>query len=104
MHERFFTMLTNVPGFFVMRGDAEKQKKFLEAYFHVFLYAPDEAIRKFNTALRSMGYVEPPDSEPNRAMKEAILSMRRALYGKTGLSRDDILFPTQTVEGPTNTS
>ena len=104
MHERFFAMLTNVPGFFVMGSDAEKQTRFLEAYSHVFLYAPDDTIRRFNAALMSMGYAKPQDTEADKAMKEAILSMRRTLYGKADLTRDDVLSPVRAAQKPTNAS
>jgi hypothetical protein len=93
MHERFFTMLTNLPGFFALTQDEKKKEKFLEAYFHIFLYAPDDTIKKFNEALMSMGYQKPSPTVPDIAMQEAILAMRRALYGDTTLKSNDILFP-----------
>jgi len=93
MHERFFTMLTNLPGFYAATGDLNRQKQFLEAYFHVFLYAPDDIIKRLNETLVAMGGKRESATPADRAMKETILAMRRTLYGDTKLEYDDVLFP-----------
>lgn len=93
MHERFFTMLTSLPGFFVLTRDLEKKRKFVEAYFHIFLYAPDDTIKKLNEALVSMGYRKESLTQADKAMQETVLAMRRTLYGDTELQHADVLFP-----------
>ena len=93
MHERFFTMLTNLPSFYATTRDVDKQKQFLEAYFHVFLYAPDDIIKKLNETLVAMGARRESATPADIAMKETVLAMRRTLYGDTKLEHDDVLFP-----------
>lgn len=79
-----------------LKTDLEKQKRFLETYFQVFLYSPDDVIKRLNKSLIAMGSSKPIDTDTDKAMKEAILAMRQVLYGESQLKSEDVLFPVLT--------
>lgn len=98
--ERFFNMLSLLDSYSTEARDIkakEDQRKFLEAYRHLWLYAPDEIIRKVNDFLLESGYKYAKYTAEEVTAAELIYSMRKAIYGDTKLTRKDV-FLAMTIE------
>ena len=98
--ERFFNMLSLLDSYSTESSGPkakEHQRRFLEAYRHLWLYASDEIIHKVNDFLLESGYKYEIYSAEEMAATEIIYSMRKAFYGDTKLSRKDV-FLAMTIE------
>ena len=91
--ERFFNMLSLLSSFSIDAGGVKSiddQRRFLEAYRHLWLYAPDEIIHKVNDFLLESGYTYAKYTAEEVTAAEIIYSMRKAIYGDTKLTRKDV--------------
>jgi len=90
--ERFFSMLSLIDSFSTEAGDFREndRRRFLEAYRHLWLYAPDEIIHKVNDFLLESGYKHAIYTAEEATATELIYSMRKAIYGDTKLTRKDV--------------
>ena len=98
--ERFFNMLSLLDSYSTEARGAkakEHQRRFLEAYRHLWLYAPDEIIHKVNDFLLESGYKYAIYTEAEMTAAELIYSMRKAIFGDTKLTRKDV-FLAMTIE------
>ena len=94
--ERFFNMITYLSSFHVGADlidekAREKRQLFVEAYGHLWLYSSDDVIMQVNNFLISTGYSKEHETPQDKAAREMIYAMRKAIYRDTKLKQEDFL-------------
>jgi hypothetical protein len=70
------------------------KKEFIQAYRQIWLYSPDEVIKKINAFFVSSGYSKQIETAQDKAARDMVFTMRKTIQGDTELKPEEFLIAT----------